>query len=58
MKLKKKFIVPGIAFLMVPGAVFSQDLGQWSLSTGIDISSGDYGSNQDTEVTYLPVNIR
>ena len=33
------------------------ETGQWKLSSGIDFSSGDYGTSQATEILYVPVNV-
>ena len=32
--------------------------GQWKISTGFDYSSGDYGDPEDTEILYVPVNVK
>lgn len=38
--------------------VSSQAEGKVGASTGFDFSSGDYGSEGDTEITYIPVNLK
>jgi len=40
--------------LLAPAAL-AADEGKLTLSAGVDFSSGDYGSNTDTEVWYLPL---
>jgi hypothetical protein len=43
--------------LFVAGGVASAEEGQWKASTGFDYSSGDYGEDSDTKMTYVPVSI-
>lgn len=35
----------------------SAENGQWKISSGVDFSSGDYGSDETTEIWYVPVNL-
>lgn len=42
--------------LAMPGIAAAQ--GQFSLGTGVDYSSGDYGADEDTDILYVPLNAR
>lgn len=54
-----RFFILFSAFLCAPFSLYaSSNNGHLALSTGLDISSGDYGEEEDTEIVYLPVTIK
>lgn len=38
-----------------PTSVFADEEGHWKFSTGFDYSSGNYGADEDTDITYIPL---
>lgn len=37
-----------------PISVFAKEPGNWKFSSGLDYSSGKYGGDEDTDITYIP----
>jgi hypothetical protein len=50
------FTISALLFMSLPTVYSAQaDQGRFSLSSGIDYSSGKYGGTTETQVTYIPV---
>jgi hypothetical protein len=54
MNSPKKIFVSAL-LLVMPGIAAA---GQFSLGTGVDYSSGDYGADVDTDILYVPFNVK
>jgi hypothetical protein len=48
-----KTLHASLFLLTLPVSALAQ--GQFSLSTGVDYSTGDFGADEDTDITYVPV---
>jgi len=56
MHLKKTIIVGIIAFLMTPFLCYGAET-DWEIGLEPSFTSGDYGTNTDTDITYIPLTI-
>ncbi len=54
---KRKFLLTACALAILPGAVEAED-GSLTLTSGVDYSSGDYGSPIDTDILYVPISLK
>jgi hypothetical protein len=59
--MKSIFYISTLAIATIPAMATAQEVEgkqEFSISTGIDYSSGDYGSTTDTDITYVPVTFK
>lgn len=57
-KFIKKACLPAAAVaLMAQPALAEEEQGQWSFTSGIDYSTGDYGDEGDTDILFVPFSL-
>jgi hypothetical protein len=50
--------IGGLALALAGAGAFAAEAPRYSLTTGLDFSSGSYGSSADTEMWYLPITLK
>jgi len=53
-----KIYLATLSFILFSQASFADDKGTFTLSTGSTFTSGDYGSNNTTEIFYIPISLK